>query len=255
LGQFGGDQRLRAIYAGMVRYLDRVMARADDLPGRFWYYYDQSRTDWDPTRVGKIDYYHQMQQVEMHALAEQASPVPRQAAMVRDAADHVVALHTSRGVVPYTNDPRLFRGKIHLWGLCSVAAGLLEAAVLLDDRRAAYRQVAREVLDWMLRHGFNGQHFEAVLRPDGSRPPRQPYMVRSDAWVFNALAAAAKHLGPGTWHAVANVCYQKMQAVDFSGPESHASTRLAGLVSWLYHRLPRSRHGERAAACSNQRGQ
>jgi len=49
-------------------------------------------------------------------------------------------------------------------------------------------------------------------------------MVRSDAWVFNTLACATKYLGDGPWVNVAELCFHKMESVDFSGPESHAST-------------------------------
>ena len=49
--------------------------------------------------------------------------------------------------------------------------------------------------------------------------------MRSEAWIFNALAAARKCLGDGPWSAIAEKCYLGMAAADFSGPESHALTR------------------------------
>ena len=215
---------MQRIYAGMVRYLDGVLTAASGMPGRVWFYNDQSRNDLDELRRGKIDYYHQMQQVEMHALAEQAYPAEGQPCLIRDAADHIVAMHEAHPVIPYVNDRRFFKDQVHLWGLASVAPGMLEAAVVVPERREAYHRVAHEVLEWILRHAWNGQHFEAVVEADGRKVEPRRYMVRSDAWVFNALAAAAKHLGDGPWTALLEPCYAKMASVDFSGPESHAST-------------------------------
>ena len=225
LGQFGGDEHLHSIYAGFVQYLESVLSKKDDFPGRFWYYNDQSRDDLNEQSKNKIDYYHQMQQVEIHTLAQQASPAELQLVIIREAADHIVALHEQKTTIPYTNDSRLFKGQIHLWGFSSVASGMLEAALVIPDRSEVYRQVARDVLDWILKHAWNGQHFEAILQKNGAKVDPRYYMVRSDAWVFNAFAAGGKHLEAGPWAEVAETCYQKMASVDFSGPESHATNR------------------------------
>lgn len=237
LGQFGGDDGLRRAYEGMARYLEGVLTVDEGLPGRFWYYNDQVRTDLDPLRRTKIDYYHQMQQVEMHALAQQACPAPAQESLIRDAADHIVALHDRHPVLPYTNDTRFFKDQIHLWGLASVTPGMLEAAVVVPERRDTYHRVAREVLAWILQHGWNGRHFDAVLDAAGRPVTPRRYMVRSDAWVFNALAAAAKHLGEGPWLAAAEPCFATMAGVHFSGPESHASTRRTRAVAAVLRRV------------------
>jgi len=223
LGEFGDDADLRPIYEGMVRYLNGVMSRDENLPGRFWYYSDQSRDDWDERRRDKIDYYHQMQQVEIHSLAQQLCPADEQLALIRDAADHVVALQERDPIVPYTNDPANFKGQIHLWGLSSVVPGLLEAAILLPERADAYRSTAQEVMEWIVTHGWRHSHFADVLKPDGSDAASLWYMVRSDAWVFNAVAAAEKHLGSGSWSPCIEPCYLRMASVNFSGPESHST--------------------------------
>ncbi len=91
LGQFGGDDELDRVYRGMVRYLNSVLTVDKDMPGRFWYYCDQSRNDWDDLKRSKIDYYHQMQQVEMHSLAQQVCPVEGQINIIRDAVDQIAA--------------------------------------------------------------------------------------------------------------------------------------------------------------------
>jgi hypothetical protein len=223
LGHYSGDEELHRIYNGMIHYLDHVLSKDENSAGRFWYYCDQSRDDLDDLGRSKIDYYHQMQQVEMHGLAQQACPNDLQLNIIRDAADHVVALHERNPVIPYTNNPSLFRGRVHLWGLSSVVSGMLEAAVVIPGRCDVYRDVARNVLDWILTYAWNGHSFEAVLNSDGSRVEPSQYMVRSDAWVFNSMAAASKHMGQGRWLDIAEKCYSRMESVDFSGPESHAS--------------------------------
>jgi hypothetical protein len=224
LGQFGGDEELHDIYNGMVQYMEFVLSKNENLPGCFWYYCDQLRDDLDEMQKSKIDYYHQMQQVEMHALAHQVSPLNIQLRIIGEAADHIVALHERHPIIPYTNNPKLFKNQIHLWGLSSVVSGLLEAAVMMPDRSELYRKVASDILDWVVSYAWNGYHFEAILTNDGSHVDTRLYMVRSDAWVFNALAAAAKHLGSDQWRDITEKCYQKMESVDYSGPESHASS-------------------------------
>lgn len=223
VGTFGRDDGIERLYVGMVRYLDSVLVSTPEMPGRVWPYNDQSRDDLNPLLRGKIDYYHQMQQVEMHALAEQSRPAEYQRTLIRDTADHIVAVHDRHPVIPYTNNRRFFNDQVHLWGLASVTPGMLEAAVVIPERRETYHRVAREVLEWILRHAWNGSHFDAIVEADGRKVEPRQYMVRSDAWVFNAVAAAAKHLGDGPWMGVLEPCYMKMASVDFSGPESHAS--------------------------------
>ncbi|MEM7475782.1 MAG: hypothetical protein AAF483_12385 [Planctomycetota bacterium] len=234
LGQFGGDDHLAHLYSGMIRYLDSVLTIDEKLPGRFWYYSDQSREDLDILQRAKIDYYHQMQQIEMHAIAQTYKPDTLQLAFIRDCAEHVLDIRKSKSVVPYTNDNRYFKGEIHLWGLCSVASGLLEAAKHCEDRAVAYRNTAEETLEWIVRNGWNGQSFEAVLKDNGDRITPRRYMVRSDAWVFNSLAAATKHFDSDRWLKTADECFRKMESVHFSGPENHASNtrkRIAGAIA------------------------
>lgn len=239
LGHIENDQELDKIYRGMVLYLKSVMSSAPDLPGKFWYYNDQSLTnltEMQRMKRTKIDYYHQMQQVEMHALAQQAHSAQSQLDIITDAADLIAALQEKHEVIPYTNSNFYFKGCIHLWGLASVASGMLEASVVVPERKTTYHTVARRVVDWIVQHAWNGEHFVAVLDKTGTAVSCD-YMVRSDAWVFNALAAAQKHLGPGPWTELAENAFLKMDSVDYSGPESHASTRKKRLIVSLYSRI------------------
>lgn len=230
LGQFSGDEELQQIYHGMVKYLESVLSVDESLAGRFWYYSDRSRDDLNILARNKIDYYHQMQQVEMHAVAQQVCPNDLQLKIIRDAADHIVALHNCHPIIPYTNSSQFFKGGIHLWGLSSVVSGMLEAAVVIPDQRETYHKVARDVFTWILEHAWNGQYFEAILHKNGGKMEPRHYMVRSDAWVLNALAAAAKYLDGGLSNDICEACYGKMESVDFSGPESHASNLRTRMV-------------------------
>ena len=100
---------------------------------------------------------------------------------------------------------------------------MLEAAMLIPERATTYRAVAESVARWVIAYGWNGRCFADVLERDGTQASAHFYMVRSDAWVFSAMAAAVKHLGEGPWHDVIEPCFETMASVGFSGPESHAS--------------------------------
>lgn len=225
LGRVGNDPELRRMYEGMIRYLDGVMSVDPDFPGRFWYYADQTRTDLTEFQRRQIDYYHQCQQIEIHAAAQQVAPVPAQLDMIRDAADHIVAIQDRHGILPYMNLDVSPTATVQVWGLCSAIPGLLEASSVLPDRRETYTTAARFVLDWLLDNAWTGEYFLEVLSRKGTISPshRREYMVRSNAWVVNALAVAQNHLGNGRWTEFIEPCYQKMEDLDFSGPENHAT--------------------------------
>ncbi len=238
LGIFDPEGRrpmLWTIYRGLVAYLDSVMSRDPVLPGRFWFYNDQAREDLADDARRKIDYYHQMQQVEVHALAQRTAPLERQKAIILDAADYVVGLARGRAVVPYTN----LRADIPVWGLVSVAAGLLEAMeVTPGEAHAAYEALVETTVRWVVEHSWNGKFFIPVLHPDGS-PLSSRYMVRSDAWVFAGLAAALCHGTSSVSTDILEACYRRMERRDFSGPESHATDTLCRVQSRMISLLKR----------------
>lgn len=231
LGYIEPDTELMRMHHGMIAYLNSIMSKDQELPGRFWYYHEQSCEDLDDMRRYKVDYYHQMIQVWFHALAEQACPCETQRRIICDAADHIVAIHEVHGIIPYCNRPLFFKGLIHLWGLAAVVPGMLEAALVIPSRKSRYHNTARFVIDWIIKYGWNGNYFDSVLNRDGTCAENGQYMVRSDAWVFGALASATKHWGSGPWTSIAEMCYSNILAVDFSGPESHAQTWYAKACS------------------------
>lgn len=233
LGYVGKNEELEIIYKGMIKYLNSVLTVAPYGSGRFWYYNDQSRSDLEGNQRFKVDNYHQMQQVEMHALAEKALPVKGQLELIRDATDYICLLGNQYDVIPYYNENG---SAIHVWGLSSVVSGMLEAATLLPQREADYKAIAHKVMNWLIRHSWNGRHFIPILDKNGGTV-FSDYMVRSDAWVFNAFCAAQKFLGAGYWSDIIEKCFEKMESVDFSGPESNASTNLKRLSVSIYKKI------------------
>ncbi len=221
IGVFGGDSDLVKYYNGMINYL--YMNMSNEQSGSFWYYYDQKRTDLNTTQKSKIDYYHQMQQVEVHSIAQQMYGNDLQLQIIKNASDFIISKYSQDDILPYTNNPFFFKNQIHIWGLASAISGFLEAAKILPSQKDRYAKVATEILNWIIKHAWNGEYFEAILNRNGTTIDSFPYMVRSDAWVFNAIATYARFFGDGPWVDIADRCYQKMESVDFSGVESHAS--------------------------------
>lgn len=239
LGSFLGafqvdDPALHEIYAGMIRYLRHCQHGDAGLPGKFWFYNDQTRADLTTKQRHKVDYYHQMQQVEAHAIAQRFVADELQADIVADASEYISNLVETNEVLPYTNDPDLFGGHIHLWGLASVASGFLLAADTTPCHAPRYHRGARKVLDWLCSSAWCApeQRFYAIVSSTG-RPVLQQYMVRSDAWVFAALAQAQLSLGDGSWSELIEPCYQTMASASFSGPETHASNLRTRTMSRL----------------------
>ncbi len=219
---FGGTERQKEIYFGFVRYLQRVSSVSDEYPGRFWHYADQDDPNVSERQKGKIDFYHQMQQVEMHSIAEQAMSAPGQLQLIQDAADHIVGYYQKHGTVPYTPCGKYFGGLIHTWGFCSVASGLLEAAKVIPDRAGAYREVAAGVGSCLVEKAYRGDgRFVPIMTKDGTAVDRRSY-VRTDAWVFNTMCALETHLGEGPWSSVIEPVWMRMERADFSGVENHS---------------------------------
>jgi len=235
LGVFGvEDENLLEIYSGMVNYLEKSLYASPEFAGRFWYYPVQSRTDMSKEQLNKIDYYHQMQQVEMHSYAQCMISHDAQMKIIEECSDHIVNLSNKFSVIPYTNNSNFFGGHIHVWGFCSVASGLIEAAKLLPDKRNVYVKQATDVIDWIVNNSWNGDFFSPILTKSGEIVGLNEYMVRSDAWVFNALAAYFKDVSRDEkFETILEKCYLKMESCDFSGKESHAGSFRKKLFSKL----------------------
>ena len=221
------DKKLEAVYCGMLTFLSHAMSECGDLPGKYWYYSDQSLSDLPAVSKSKVDYYHQMQQVEVHSRAQQVRPNPLQLEIIKHAAEHVLSLKTEDGVIPYLNRS----GDIHLWGYCSCASGFLMAAKLFPDDAVRYRQAASQIIEWICTHAWNGKYFYSIVTASG-QPVDRRYYVRSDAWVFNSLSlAVAEGIASDDVLEICDMAYQKMEKCNFSGIENHAScfrTRAVG---------------------------
>nr|WP_315161295.1 hypothetical protein [uncultured Flavobacterium sp.] len=213
------DGELMHIYEGMNKYLYDVLSTDTDLPGKFWYYSDQSRSNLSYLQREKIDYYHQMQQVEMHVLSELELSAKYQIDIIRMASEHVAHMQNKDSVIPYLNT---FTA-IHLWGFCSCASGFILAAKLIKEKETEYKTKAVGILDWIVSNSWNGRYFYPIVAEDGQVVDGKFY-VRSDAWVFNTLALAIKECVYSKKHIeICEVNYNKMESVGFSGIENHAS--------------------------------
>jgi len=212
------DKKLELIYHGMLTYLSNVMSESSDIPGKFWYYSDQSRTDLSKVARNKIDYYHQMQQVEIHSRAQLVLPNQNQLQLIKEATEHVLFLQKDDGLIPYLNTSK----DIHLWGYCSCASGFFLAAKVLNKEAKRYHQAATKILDWIYSHSWNGNYFYPIVGMDGI-PLDRNYYVRSDAWVFNAFSLSVlEGIQTEKYLEVCKKCFQSMERVNFSGIENHA---------------------------------
>jgi hypothetical protein len=213
-------QTLIDIYRGMNKYLLNVMSDDSSLKGKFWYYSDQSREDLTESAKNKIDYYHQMQQVEVHSIAQNYYPIKEQKEIIEAAADLVLEKQQENGEVPYTNRKEYFNDLIHVWGYCSVMSGFLAANTLLDKK--SYKEAAIKVKNWLIKYSWNGNYFYASLKPLNGNVNNDTYMVRSDAWVFNALSNFHYNYQSTDLKLIIENTYLKMEECDFSGRETHA---------------------------------
>lgn len=217
------DQELNEIYRGMINYLEKSMYQTKNTLGKFWFYPVQSRTDISAQLLSKIDYYHQMQQVEMHSFAQIVSPDVLQKKIIKDASEHVVSLSDKFEITPYTNSDIFFKGYIHTWGLCSVISGLIMAQHSLKQPINGADDLINKVVNWILKNAWNGNYFYPILTSKGL-PQEKKYMIRSDAWVFNSFCCYyQKNIKCGLENIIEK-CYLNMEKNDFSGVESHAQS-------------------------------
>lgn len=222
------DSELEKVYKGMIRYLSDSMHSDEDRKGKFWYYSVQDRVDLTPEAKAKVDYYHQMQQVEMHAIAQKKSPNAIQEAMIEAATDHVLDQQRKDGSIPYLNTPQ----DIHVWGLCSCSSGFLLASDFIDSKSEMYQNAAKGVIEYIIDHSWNGRFFVPILGKDREIIDNN-YYVRSDAWVFNALSLAlSKKISPKVTLDICEKSFQKMADNNFSGGENHASSPTKRFVFW-----------------------
>lgn len=221
------DYELEKIYHGMNKYLYEVLKTKIGEAGKFWYYSDQRRADLTEIQRNKVDYYHQMQQVEMHAMAELSFSSPFQMEMILDATKHVANLQENAGTIPYYNTPT----PIHMWGFCSCASGFIYASQFDNGTREEYLVRARGVLKWILDYSWTGDYFYPIVEKDGTVIDHNFY-VRSDAWVFNSMALAIKEgVIENDYLDICEKSYFKMESVHFSGIENHASSLRIRLVN------------------------
>ncbi|QZT37224.1 hypothetical protein K5X82_18665 [Halosquirtibacter xylanolyticus] len=225
LGVYGkNDESLVEIYEGMINYLYHNMHSDEDLEDeKFWYYNVSKESD-------KIDYYHQMQQVEVHSIANSFMPSDVQEKIIKQASRFIHKKCQSSGsIINYTNDSS-FSNRIHVWGLCSVASGLVHASAYEDDLSISYKDEAVRIWQFIINKSWNGQYFSPILENNGDVYDSRFY-VRSDSWVFNSLASFYCISGKDPFLLrIINDSYRKMEECSFSGIENHASSMQRRLV-------------------------
>ncbi|WP_439504244.1 beta-L-arabinofuranosidase domain-containing protein [Sediminibacterium sp.] len=213
------DDKLEEIYHGMNNYLFSVLSSSSLDKGKFWFYSDQMRNDLTILQRNKIDYYHQMQQVEMHSIAEISLTSPFQKQIILDATEHIFSKQDESGIIPYFNTYT----PIHLWGFCSCASGFIYASIFDNKRKSDYIEGAKRIVTWILENAWTGEYFYPIVDENG-KVVDSNYYVRSDAWVFNTVALAIKeNVISGEYINICEKCYTKMELSDFSGLENHAS--------------------------------
>jgi len=221
------DDSLENIYHGMNNYLFHVMSTFQNQSGKFWYYSDQTRTDLNNSQRNKIDYYHQMQQVEVHGIAELCVTSPFQNEIIISASDHVAFKQDHNGLIPYYNT----ESDVHIWGYCSCANGFIMASKFNSVKREEYIERARKILNWITEYSWNGVYFYPIISKNGLVKDNNFY-VRNDAWVFNTFALAIKEgiIDPLD----ITICeknFDKMESANFSGIENHATNSRIRLIN------------------------
>jgi len=227
------DEFLHEVYHGMIKYLYSNLSSIDGVDGKFWYYSIPSKTSLEDNKLRKVDYYHQMQQVEMHASAQHWVSDPIQQRMIEECCDHIIAISCYNKVIPYTNTGSEFEN-IHVWGLCSVSSGLIEAYKHLNLKRQQYKKLSDKTISWLIKYSWNGEYFIPILDKDGRLVNEDAYMVRSDAWIFNALCCFYhENQKKDDIYNVIDMCFSRMESFDFSGKENHASSFRKRIIAFL----------------------
>lgn len=234
LGVVRRDPEIEKIYRQYISYLDGSLENVGQPKLALWPYHELKYRSIDELGCYKIDYYHQMQQVEVHSIAERYFPVAEQLHLIKKTADSIYQIANSHGVLPYTNKYKGCPNTIHIWGLASVVSGFLAAGQIVEKQRERYNSIAERELNWILSNSWNGEYFRPIVQNDGSTFWMDRYMVRSDAWVFNAIASHRLYSGPNDLERIAEKVFLKADYEDYSGYETHASnarTRLVGAIA------------------------
>ncbi len=217
------DEELEKIYLGFIKFLHNRLNSSHDNMGKFWYYFVQDDNSSSNHQRDKVDFYHQMQQVEVHAYAELNFPSKDQKTIVQLASDFVLHKQNELGLIPYTNSKEYFGSEIHLWGFSSCAAGFIMASKSIINKSNEYRQCASKILDWIKKNAWNGNYFYNIVPTDGIILDKRLY-VRSEAWVFSVFSLAVKeNISFDVYLDICEKSYNTILHADFSGIENHAT--------------------------------
>lgn len=221
------DVILARQYEKVNYYLNSVLE--DSEKGKLFYYYDQDRAELTGAIKKKVDFYHQAQQVEMHCYAQLAYPNDEQLEIIKSTLDCLEYEYRKENILPYTKGNLYFGGNIHVWGYSSVISAFLIGAKLVEEKKEKYVHYSKEIATWLLSNSFNGEFFFPIVSMKGD-VILSKYMVRSDAWVFNSLGSLYKIDKKDELLTVLRRTYGRMKGVNFSGRETHASTKLTRMI-------------------------
>lgn len=230
IGKIEYNASYEKVYTMSIQYLYAVMQRENG-GGAFWYYNDQARDDLSTLSKQKVDYYHQLQQVEVHAQAQMVQPNDLQYKMIESAYRHCdLVAKDNDGILPYLNLDK----SIAVWGMVSTLSSSVYVSKLLQDGTDKVLEFVCKHYDFLMEKSWNGEYFEPELSRKGEAIIDQ-YMIRSDAWVFCALSAVYNVFPEiDVPMSMLRKIYMKAEKHGFSGRESHGATYLQYLIGKAY---------------------
>ncbi|HCH2842714.1 TPA: hypothetical protein NKT21_001960 [Vibrio parahaemolyticus] len=221
----GSDlKELVSIYNGFNRYLLSNLMESEY--GFVWYYNVQSRNDLDRKALNKIDFYHQAQQLEMHAIAQDYYPDGSQLEIVKMAATTLINISIyNKGNVPYTNDDIYFNGRYYLWGMSSLVPGLLKCVKYLPHLKLDIERSAKYVHAFISKYGINHKEhmYFSVLSKD-LKALNYPYMPRSDSWVVASRLYYHEYFNTNDFNFEVSIL-ERIINCNYSGQENHAQNK------------------------------
>ncbi|MBS8240735.1 hypothetical protein DYI22_09450 [Marinobacter lipolyticus] len=179
----------------------------------------------------KIDNYHALQQAEVHLISNDIYKSELQERIALEVVSYIYSLYATQ-IVPYYNRDQYSGGFHQTWGYVSVISVFSHPLVRSKFPKSddiVNRHISL-LNDLLLPSGYYADAFSL----DG-RIIDHGYMVRSEAWIFSALAASLKTSSTQDTDVLERleVMYDMMSNEEFSGYESHALSKRKRIYSFL----------------------
>ncbi len=217
------DISAEELYIKLGRFINSKIELCEGEETAFWPYFDQKSDIPSKELKDKVDFYHQMQQIEMHTIGPLADKFTNSTALW-SLYEHVRLKQDEYGYIPYANHSKYFGENAHLWGLVSFVTASLRLTHIAKDEimKDRIKSSAVKTMEWVIDKGWNGEYFWGVVNKNGTPVGYKGYLPRSDAWVFNALSLCQVELGEGPWTPLLDVVYKKLASCNYSGRENHS---------------------------------